>query len=385
MPEVHSPLGGSVAHRFINCPGSINTAAGADRESSIYADTGTVAHTLASICLIHSDDAWEYIGVKVDVEYEIVVDKDMADAVQVYLNYVRTKYPDQEKWWVEQRFHRPIIHPLFMGIADFATIVERDGKTILPVADYKNGAGVVVEARNNPQLMYYAAGAVDQLGLWDQVDQIEMTIVQPNAVHAFGPVRSWTISPNELSTWLHGTLVPAMYTAEQSQATKTGSWCMFCPALSRHCPALMDDLAEMEELMAKAQKNGAAALTAKETARVLDLGPIFKKQHSAVQSAALARAERGTKIPGWKIVKAYGNRVFKTGAENAAVKLFGAKAYPEPKLLTPAQIEKLPKGEAFARRWAHAPDTGHKLVQAGDARSEQGPSQKSMFKPVKEK
>ena len=360
-------------------------AAGVDRESSIYADAGTVAHTLASHCLNNDDDAWEYIGAKVDAEYEIVVDKDMADAVQIYLSYIRTKYPDQEKWWVEKRFHRPNIHPLFMGIADFATVVERDGKTVLPVVDYKNGAGVVVETRNNPQLMYYAAGAVDELGLWDQVDQIEMTIVQPNAAHAFGPVRSWTIDTEELHGWLHKNLVPAMHEAEKSQATKTGSWCRFCPALSRKCAALMTAFEEMEKLMAKAQKNGAAALTAKETARILDLGEVFKMQYKAVQSAALARAEKGTNIPGWKIVKAYGNRVFKTGAEAAAVKLFGIKAYPEPKLLTPAQIEKLPKGEAFARRWAHAADTGHKLVQAGDARSEQGPKQKSMFKPVKEK
>lgn len=362
----------------MECPGSITLAAGADRKSSIYADTGTVAHTLASHCLLHDEDAWEYMGTMIDGEYEIEVDKDMADAVQLYLCYLRDNDligTDQE-FYVERSFHRPNIHPLFMGIADH-THIDRENRTV-SIIDYKNGAGVVVEARGNVQLRYYASGAIDELDLWEDIERVRMTIVQPNAFHAFGPVRTDEISTDELHEWLYDKLVPAMHRAEQDEATKSGSWCTFCPNMDKKCPSLWSDFEELERLMAK----GVAKLTAKEMARVLDLGANFNKQHKAVQAAALARAEKGTKIPGWKIVKAFGNRVFRDGAEKAAIKLFGDKAYTKPKLKSPAQIGQMPKGEGFSKRWAHAPDTGHKLVPASAAQPEQGPAQKSMFKPV---
>ena len=369
----------------MQCPGSITLAAGADRESSIYADIGTVAHTLAAHCLLHDEDAWEYMGVEVDTEYKIEVDKEMADAVQVYLNYIRSTPligPDHE-FYVEHQFHRPEIHPLFMGIGDYVHI-DRD-ESLLTGIDYKNGAGVVVEARGNVQLRYYAAGILDELDLWNDIERIKMVVVQPNAHHAFGPVRSDEITTDELWEWLEKKLVPAMNRAEKSKATKTGSWCTFCPMLGRKCPALWKDFEEMEKLVTKAAEKGAAALTAKEMARVLDLEGNFKKQLKAVQIASLARAEKGTKIPGWKIVKAFGNRVWKDGAEKAALKKFKEKALTDPKLLTPAQLSKLPGGEKFATQGAHAPDTGHKLVPASDARAAQGPAQKSMFQPVEKK
>ena len=126
--------------------------------------------------------------------------------------------------------------------------------------------------------------------------------------------------------------------------------------------------------------NGAASLTPEQTARVLDLYEVFKKQHSAVMKSALARAEKGNDIPGWKIVKGYGNRVFKTGAP--LEEEFGDDAFVDPKPKSPAQIEKLPKGKAFTTKWAHAPETSNKLVPIKDSRRAQGPAQKSMFKPT---
>ena len=371
MAEYHSPLGGSVAHRFMACPGSIALGAGADRESSIHADTGTVAHELAATCLNLGCDAWEYIGRFVDVEYKITVDKDMADAVQVYLDYVRWHHGSHEYTFVEEFFHLPELHPDFAGTADFAVVL--DGT--LNVVDYKHGVGHVVEARRNPQLMYYAAGTLEKLDLWSEVKSIRMTIVQPRAAHAFGPIRNDIISVEELSEWLYEELLPAMHATSYDHSTRAGDWCSFCPCLTRQCPALANVNTELEELMAIPL----GELTPEQMRRVLDLGAVFKKQHSAVQRAALAKAERGTDIPGYKLVKKYGHRVW---SEDAPVeKEFGLDAY-EKKLKTPAQIQKLPKGKAFTTRWAHAPETGNGLVQEKDARPAQGPAQKSMFKLV---
>ena len=371
MAEYHSPLGGSVAHRFMACPGSIALGAGADRESSIHADTGTVAHELAATCLHLNCDAWEYIGRFVDAEYKITVDKDMADAVQVYLDYIRWEHGGDEHTFVEEFFHLPKLHQDFAGTADFAVVWDKK----LRIVDYKHGVGHVVEARHNPQLMYYAAGTLEKLNMWPEVEEVHMTIVQPRASHAFGPIRHDVIPVAELHEWLFEELLPAMHATSYDHSTRAGDWCSFCPCLTRQCPALANVDTELEELMGIPLEE----LTPEQLGRILDLGVVFKKQHSAVQRAALARAEKGTDIPGYKLVKKYGHRVWSEGAP--VEEEFGADAH-EKKLRTPAQIQKLPKGKAFTTRWAHAPETGNGLVQEKDSRPAQGPAQKSMFKPV---
>ena len=375
MGEYHSPLGGSVAHRFINCPGSIVLSGNEDRGSNLAADTGTVAHALAAKCLVEDRDAWEFIGVLVETDYQIEVDKDMADGVQVYLDYIRQNY-HPGPWRVEERFHLPELHKHFAGTADF--VAWNDGHLI--VLDYKNGSGIVVEAVDNPQLLYYAAGAAEQLDLWGKITKVTVGIVQPNAPHALGPVRTWEVDPVKLASWLSFELLPAMHKAETSEETNSGPWCSFCPCLTKQCPALMEGMAELEELLMLSEKKGAEPLTTEQTARVLDLFEVFKKQHSAVMRSALARSNKGAKIPGWKNVTGRGNRVFKEGAP--IEEKFGSEAFAPRKLKTPAQIEKLPKGKEFVSEWAIASETGNKLVPASDSRSAEGPAQKSMFQPI---
>ena len=386
MPEYHSPLGGSSAQRFLNCPGSISLGADSDNESSVHANTGTVAHTLAAACLRGGADAWQYVGGgAVDENYpDIFVDKEMADAVQVYLDYIReersAKFIKGGGTWanvpaheyIEEFFHLPELHEHFAGTADYA-LVRRDD---LLIVDYKNGVGIVVEAQDNPQLMYYAAGTIEKLGLWEKLETVKMVIVQPRAPHAFGPVRSWEIKVSELYNWLCDTLIPGMYEAEWSTATSAGKWCQFCPCLVRQCPAVAAVVDELEELM----KMKAADMTPEQMSRVLVLGEVFKKHNSAVIKAALARAEKGVEIPGFKIVKGYGHRVWKSGAP--VEEEFGEDAFEAPKLKGPAGIQKLPLGKKFATRWGHPPETGNKLVPDVDARQAQGPSQKSMFQSV---
>ena len=370
-PEYHSPLGGSVAHRFMACPGSITLGAGADRESSIHADTGTVAHELAAVCLKSERDAWEFIGRVVETEYSITVDKDMADAVQVYLDYIREKHGEHEHAFIEELFCLPDLHPDFAGTADFVAVA--DGS--VHIIDYKHGVGNVVEARNNPQLMYYAAGTLEQLSMWSETKLVYMTIVQPRASHAFGPIRHWVVSVEKLHTWLFEELLPAMYATSYDHSTNAGAWCTFCPCLVRQCPALASVDTELEELMAIPLNE----LTPEQIGRILELGVIFKKQHAAVQKAALAKAEKGVAIPGYKLARKHGYRVWRDGAP--VEEEFGSEAYNR-KLKSPAQIQNLPQGKAFVTRWAHAPETGHGLVPEGDSRPAQGPAQKSMFQPV---
>lgn len=392
LPQAHSPLGASSAERWMACPASVSLSAGHQDEESDHAALGTAAHTLAAYCLTKGAEPWRAIGcaIKGDTIHATpmdgfghLVDKEMADAVSEYVSFIDEKFPDRNQGnsWVERKFHCPSIHKYFYGTSDFTAIVGRKAT----VVDYKHGAGIVVDAVENPQLMYYAAGVLEDLNAWDSVDEIELVIVQPRAFHYDGPIRSWTISTAELVAWLEDKLVPAMDRALVSRDTKSGEHCRFCPARFGACPQIMSDVGEMEELMKTIGKDGGGApkLTGEQLARFLDLGEVFKIVRTAALKTATVRVQNGHKVPGWKLAKARSNRQFKDGAEAAAKKEFGDDAYSKPELKSPADIDKMPKGKDFTARWAFKPAAGETLVPEDDARPAVNKDVKSMFKPIK--
>lgn len=395
MP-IHSPLGASGASRWIKCPGSVGLSYGIQDTESEHAILGTAAHALAAVCLVDGKDAWELVGCKWDgtgiVESDfpsdgaVPVDKDMADAVQAYLSAVRAAHPErnQGNFWVERQFHCPSIHEYFYGTAD-AVYLDAAART-LHVWDYKHGAGVVVEVENNVQTMYYAAGALEYLSLWDQVDDVVLHIVQPRGFHFDGPIREWTISTDELADWLDDTLIPAMDRALVSRETKSGDHCRFCPARSRACPQLVADMDELEELMKEfKRKTTAAELTNEQVGRFLDLLDLAKIVAKAAEETAFARLQNGQRIPGRKLGAKRANRIWREDAEKDIVAALGEDAYTEPQLKSPAQVDALPLGKKITARYAYKPDAGLTVVSGDDPRPAVNRDVKALFKPVGKK
>ena len=406
--QAHSPLGASGAGRWLVCPGSVGLSYGVDdEEDDTFSTPGKAAHAVAAHCLTENMDAWECIGALiVDGEIEgavsdydllreqdkagllvaVDVDKDMADAVQVYLDAVRHTHPDrnQGNTWIERRFHCPDIHEHFYGTSDFTYHDAKNRK--LHVWDYKHGAGIVVEVKENPQLMYYGCGMLEELSLWDEVDRVILHIAQPRGFHFDGPLRHWAVSTDDLILWLEDTLVPAMDNALVSRDTKSGEHCRFCPARGRACPQIMQDMDELEAIMQTlTEKDSAKKLTAKQTGRFLDLLVVAKITGKQALKNATGMLNAGHKVPGWKLAKAKSNREFKEGADAAAKKKFGKGAYTVPELKSPAKIDVLPEGEAFTTRWAFKPDAGNTVVPKGDSRMTVSKDTKSLFKPAKKR
>ena len=92
---VHSALGASSAHRWMACPGSVRL--GKERGASTSrsgraAAEGSVAHDIAAECLLLDREAWEYIGeTRSHDGWDFVVDQEMAEGVQLYVNFVNDK------------------------------------------------------------------------------------------------------------------------------------------------------------------------------------------------------------------------------------------------------------------------------------------------------
>tara|TARA_Y100000310_G_scaffold25627_2_gene24533 strand:- start:8522 stop:9649 length:1128 start_codon:yes stop_codon:yes gene_type:complete len=365
------------------CPGSVGLSQGVHDPESEFAAEGTAAHALAETCLRSGNDAWEWIGTG-NMECDggkdsgILVSKDMADAVQVYLNAVRSEHPMDQHHDIEFKFHCPSIHPYFYGQADFV-FVDHAAKT-LHVWDYKHGAGIVVDVKENPQCMYYACGVLEDLHLWEEVEKVVLHIAQPRGFHFDGPLREWAISTDELDAWLMDELVPAMEHALTSREVKSGDHCRFCPVRRHACPQILKDFDELEELMALMEKKGGAkALTNVQLGRFLQLFDIAKMIAKAANETAFARLQSGKVVPGRKLAHSRTNREWKEGAEPAVKLKLGEAAYTTPELKSPAKIDALPEGKSLTARWAFKPQGGLAVVAEGDARVAVGRDTKSLF------
>ncbi|MEE9598184.1 MAG: DUF2800 domain-containing protein [Acidiferrobacterales bacterium] len=381
----HSPLGGSGVSRWVPCPGSVRLGYEVEDDDDEFSGLGIAAHELAAHCLLWGGDAWEMIGFWNIAAGGPQVDKDMADAVQVYLDYVRHFHPDrnQGNWWIERAFKCSDIHEYFYGTAD-SVFYDAEERTLF-VDDYKHGAGVVVDVKNNGQLMYYACGALEDLQLWDNVDRVVLGIIQPRGFHFDGPIRRWSISVDDLLIWLEDELVPAMDTALWSTYTESGEHCRFCPVRGRACPQIMKDMEEIEQMLKLQEKDAARKLTVEETGRFLDLLEVAKIAGKQALKNGTGMSNAGHKVPGWKLAKARSNRIFKDGAEHAAREEFGEKYLTDPKLKSPAEMDKMPGGTDFTARWAFKPDKGTTLVRDSDSRMAVSKDTKSAFQAATKK
>lgn len=340
LPD-HSALGASSMHRWDKCPGSVRLSAGIVAPTSIYAAEGTLAHEIAAECLESGTTADGYIGASYDVEgHKIEVTEEMTDAVAVYLRAIRGDYaefPARPERLVEHKFHLKELHPDLYGTAD---CVQLDRKQkLLRVYDYKHGAGKVVEVANNPQLLYYALGALLSSGA--DVADVEIVIIQPRCPHSDGPVRRHKIPARELMAFSADLLAAVARTEAPDAPLAAGDHCRFCPA-SAICP----ERKRVAQETAKREFSPAAPYDPQELADTLKLLPVIEGWAESVRQFAYAEAEHGRCPPGFKLVDKRPTRKWKADdhtieVELGKIGLAESDVYAPRKLQSPAQIEKV--------------------------------------------
>lgn len=362
----HSPLGASGAERWMNCPGSVAMIRRVqqllvemgmpDEDDPDYRREGTAQHEAGEHCLTNHLDTWEIVGQKFcDTE----ITPQLADAVQMYLDYVRPFMEDGWTAYVEFPISSPV-HPQFYGSLDFGAV----GRARIKVVDYKGGEGITVEAEENPQLMYYAFGIIDGLereadiGLTFDPDMpVDIAIVQPRAFHVDGPIREWTTTVGEIKAWVHGTLVPAMNATEFDQTLDAGPHCRFCPA-KLVCPLLTS----LFKAACVANPKHVVNFDDVSLARSWKYSKAVKFYLTALEVEMFRRLNLG-RTEGFegvaKLVPKKSNRVFKPGAADAAKRTFGDDAMHPASIKSPAELEKVsPAAKSFVKEWAYHPDTG---------------------------
>jgi hypothetical protein len=322
----------------------------AERKATVYAATGTVAHGLCERCLLDETEPLEYLGKEFEQDgFTVKVDDTMVSAVTMYVGKIRldkTRFGGTMK--VEQSFDLSWVYPGMFGRND-ACLVPDELFGTLRVYDYKNGR-VNVEAENNPQLMYYALGALGEHNL-SMVESIEVNIIQPNSMDGGNWLDTWTIGVNDLYQWAMDVLRPgAAKTAEPDAPLCEGEQCTFCEAAA-FCPlkqskvlAMFD--APVESSPAEIVLPPADALPLERVGLLSAFfnGPEFDRWRKSLAAEEQAMLSRGVRIPGRKLIEktVKGNRrwVSEDAAISALKDELGEELFSSA-LKSPAQVEKI--------------------------------------------
>ena len=337
--RAHAILGASSSGRWLKCPGSVRLNEQAPPQKfSEYAALGTAAHDLAEKVLkTKTKNAIDYKGKKIN---SFEVDLDMIQAVQVYVDLIREESKGFEVD-LEKRFSLEWLHKGMFGTND-ASFGEPFGT--LNIYDYKHGAGIAVEAENNTQMLYYALGASYDPDTKDLEDyeEIRMVIVQPRAFHEDGPIRSWTISRDELLEWKEKIKAGAIATEDPNAPfNPSDDACRWCNAAG-FCPALNQKTQEIAKTDFGDTLPDAEAITIEQAAKVV----AHKKMLSDFVEACEARIEEEMitnkkTLKGLKVVRKRGATIWNDEgmAEKVLAKEYGDKIYNK-KIKTPNQMEK---------------------------------------------
>lgn len=338
MPDQHSLLSASGAHRWLNCPPSAVLESREPDASSAAAEQGTAAHALAEWKLrraLHQAPAFKPESDWIDTEMEHLTD-DYVAFVQEHISIARETCGDPQVL-IEQRLDFSHIVPGGFGTGDAVIIAE----PTLQIIDLKYGQGVLVEAEQNPQLMLYALGALHAFGSLYDIETVEVTIFQPRRSN----VNTWSITVAELEAWAEAEVKPKAELAAAGEGEFCpGSWCQFCK-IAPTCRAR----AEANLQLAKLEFAPPAELSDAEIADVLARIPQLKTWASDVEAYALSKAvNQGVVFEGFKLVA--GRSVRKYTSETdvaAAAEAAGYRDIYDRKLITLTAMEKLMGKPAF--------------------------------------
>jgi hypothetical protein len=394
----HSSRGASSASRWRNCAGSINLTEKLIADGKIKSFTsrpaaeGTAAHLVLATCLEDGDDAVSMKDVTIEVgDWVSVVDDEMVAGVQECLDWVRNRISQAKKDGFEVRLYiekgmESVTSDDAYGTGDIILHIVGDR---LIIVDFKYGRGVTVEPDSDQNYYYGYLSVENYLDSPDEVKQVECWIAQPRIPHPNGTIRRHMTSAKELTDWWFNNLLPDMQETYKQDAPLTiGEHCRFCPNKG-HCPALKAEVFEFPVGIDPAH------LADEELGEVLVKLDALVRAQPTFEAEALRRARGGAKIPGRKLVNQKGNRVWKDKQPikasedsdemiemtvmDAMLAAFGLEAYTDPAFKSPAQIEKLDKGNDFASQWAYSPNKGLTLAKMSDKRMEVRPNIERLY------
>lgn len=357
MPSAHARFSPSAAHRWLRCTGSIALCETVPPRTNNYADEGTAAHEVANRIVLEDWGANEAFAnlrgttVRVD-DHDWPVTDDMIRGGIDFRDLIYEHLDGASRAFADQRvdFSAHIDVPNSFGTAD--ALVIGDGK--LTLIDYKYGAGVMVSAEENEQLMLYALGAMDSFDFLGPFTEFELVIHQPRA-QGSETISRWSISYDDLMAFAERAKATAQAVLAGDTALTPGEkQCRFCDA--KHvCPALKAEVLDTVTAATADDFDDVPDAVAEMTyvdpewlAGAMGKVGLIEDWCKAVRAEMERRLFAGVEVPGWKLVEGKrGNRKWADEAE--AVAMFKSFRFKKDEmydlsLISPAKAEKVLKG-----------------------------------------
>jgi hypothetical protein len=388
--RAHARLSGSVASIFTKCTAAPSLWEGRIRKATAFTREGTAAHELSDAILTGGAVPTTTITVEGEA---IEVTDEMRVAVNDYVAYINVLRESADWHAIEQRFTMDLLwhpneapEPMF-GSADYVGV----SGPVLDVADLKFGKGVPVSAENNAQLLFYATGVwlwllENRSDLASKIERVRLHIVQPRISTVPSTAE---ITLLDLLMWAEEILKKSVDDITAGNTSfKAGAHCGFCLGKGV-CPELA------AEAM-KAAKNvfppaPPQTISDDEIGEALTRAELVSMWLNGVRAEVETRIKNGKSIPGWKLVVKKGYRQW---TDEQAVMAFlldnvaGVEGdfQTEPKLLSPAQVEKKLKSwgqdPSLIDQFVSAPETGTTLVPEDDKRPAVVTGPQNVFTPV---
>jgi hypothetical protein len=316
-------VGGSTAKRVISCPGSVKLVQKMPPQpSSVHADRGTMLHEAISTIL---SDGTVRAGMYKHKD-QLLTQELYDEKITPALDALDEIDPNGDLVYeVETRVGFGDLLPGVFGSTD---LVGRIGQRAV-VLDWKFGDGVVVDAVENAQLMFYAAAAMrtDELKwAFDGVDEIECVIVQPPVV------RRWVTNKLRILQFEQELMTAVMQAQRDDAPLAQGEHCRWCAA-KPICP-------QMTGAVDRAIKQQVINMDVDTLAKYLHTADLLEDWIKDLRALAFGLLEKGADVPGYKIVQKQARRQWVDEAN--AAKVLG-EDFVESVLLSPAQAEKLLK------------------------------------------
>jgi hypothetical protein len=323
-------VGGSTAKRVINCPASVKLVQQMPpKPSSEHADRGTLLHNVIAELLEFDKKPEQCIGAQ--YKDQVLTQELLDEKIIPALAALDEIDPDKTmEYMVETRVAFGDFLPGVFGSTD---LLGRKGKRAI-VLDWKFGDGVLVDAVENPQLLFYAAAAMRTPAaswVFEGVEEIECIIVQPPAI------RRWVTTPARIKEFEQELLYAVRLSSWPEPPMQEGDHCRWCAA-KPICP-------RMTGAVERALKAKLLEMPAQQIAAQLRQADMVESYITDLRALAFEMLQNGVDVPGYKLVAKQSRRQWVDKAKiEAWADVNGIEdAYEPATIKSPAQLEKVLK------------------------------------------